>query len=232
MNTPSPDKYGAEEAQAAGRDDTAADSVADERTHQRHHEPFSTQQLVDLVMNPRDPGYEAVAARHGGHPATHWYDRPVLALGCLIVGFVLVVAYVHTHRNAPETAKIHDALVKRVHVAESRGASLATTVQRLNAQLNAERDSALSSDQSLAMTLSRGELLAGQVAVHGPGLKVVLAEPPAPSPTAGPARASRVPGATAHILSDRDVRSVVNELWADGANCVVRLFCLASIEKI
>jgi uncharacterized protein YlxW (UPF0749 family) len=171
-------------------------------------------------MNPRDPGYEAAAERRGGRPVHRWYDGPAVALGALVIGFVLVIAYIHTHRTAPETARVHDSLVKRVHTAESTDNTLAATVQKLTAQLNTERDSALSSRSGLGALLNRSEAQAGQVAVTGPGLQVSLSEPPAPSPTEGPGRASRGPGVTTNILGDHDVRAVVNELWADGAEAV------------
>jgi len=68
--------------------------------------------------------------------------------------------------------------------------------------------------------LARSQQIAGQTAVTGPGLKVTLAEPPAPTPTADPGRVGTVPITATNILSDRDVRSVVNELWADGAEAI------------
>jgi uncharacterized protein YlxW (UPF0749 family) len=180
----------------------------------------TTAQLVDLVLNPRDLGYEQAAARRGPDPAPRWYDRPAVVLGCLVIGFVLVVAYVHTHRGAPDAAKVHQSLVDRVHAAERQDASLAAGAQRLNGQLNAARSSALPTAGALKGQLARNQQLAGQTAVTGPGLKVSLADPPAPTPTAEPGRVGTVPITATHILSDRDVRSVVNELWADGAEAI------------
>lgn len=180
----------------------------------------TTQTLVDLVMNPREPGYAAAAERRGGAPAKHRYDRPAVALGAAVIGFVLVLAYIHAHRGAPEAATVHDGLVERVQAAERQDGSLASTVQKLNAQLNEVRDNALSANGALGAQLNESQLQAGQVAVHGPGLQVVLSEPPAPSPTGSPGRVGTVPIGTRNILTDRDVRSVVNELWADGAEAI------------
>jgi uncharacterized protein YlxW (UPF0749 family) len=180
----------------------------------------TTQALVDLVMNPRDTGYEAAAARRRGAPAKHWYDRPAVAIGAAVIGFVLVVAYIHTHRGAPEAAKVHDGLVKRVRTAERQDGALAATVQKLNAQLNQVRDSALAANGALGAKLNLAQLQAGQVAVKGPGLQVVLSEPPAPTPTAEPGRVGTVPIGATNTLTDRDVRSVVNELWSDGAEAI------------
>jgi uncharacterized protein YlxW (UPF0749 family) len=177
-----------------------------------------TAELVDLVLNPHERGYEVAAARRGPNPARRWYDRPAVALGCLAIGFVLVVAYVQTHRAAPEAAKVHDSLVQRVHAAERQDATLAATAQQLNDQLNRVRGSALGSGPGAE--LRRSQLIAGQVAAHGPGLQVVLSEPPAPSPTGAQERGGTVPITATHVLSDRDVRSIVNQLWADGAEAI------------
>ena len=178
------------------------------------------QLLIELVTNPRDPGYEAAAARRGGAPSRRWYDAPLVAMACAVIGFVLVLAYVHTHRAAPETAKVRQSLIARVHAAESHGNALASSARTLNNELNALRGKALTGAGALTGELDQEELLAGQVAVHGPGLQVELAEPTSSSTTAGPGRAGTVPITATHILSDRDVRSVVNELWADGAEAI------------
>ncbi len=179
------------------------------------------QLLGELIGDPRDAGYEEAARRRGGQPSNRWYDRPAVAVGALIAGFVLALAYVHAHRSAPETAKVHQSLVDRVHAAQSQADRLAATARSLNSSLNAERASALpSGGGALAAQLRREQLLAGELAVTGPGLQVVLDEPPAPSPTAQPGRAGTKPITATNILTDRDVRSVVNELWSDGAEAI------------
>lgn len=182
--------------------------------------PLDSKLLVDLVMDPRDPGYEDAAASRGGLPSNRWWDRPAVALGCLVIGFTLAVSYAHTNRSAPETAKVHSALVKRVRSAESEDNQLNSTAQHLSTQLNSLRNSALSGSSSLARSLDLAELEAGQLAVRGPGLTVTLKEPAPASPTMAP-NGSRGNAVTdGNVLTDRDVRSVVNQLWADGAEAI------------
>jgi uncharacterized protein YlxW (UPF0749 family) len=182
--------------------------------------PRVPQLLAELVSDPVDRGYEEAARRRGGRPSRRWYDMPVVALGCAIIGFLLVVAYVHTHRAAPETAKVRQSLIQRVHTAERQDTALADRARRLSDQLDSVRASALPSPGAAGAGLRRAQLLAGQVAVTGPGLRVSLAEPPAPSPTGEPGRAGTVSITATNILSDRDVRSVVNQLWSDGAEAI------------
>jgi uncharacterized protein YlxW (UPF0749 family) len=186
----------------------------------RPDRPRVPQLLAELVSDPVDHGYAEAARRRGGRPSRHWYDRPVVALACAVIGFVLVVAYVHTHRAAPETAKVRQSLIQRVHAAEHQDAVLADRARQLNDRLDSVRASALPDSGALGAELRRAQLLAGQVAVTGPGLRVSLSEPPAPSPTGAPGRAGTVPITTTNILSDRDVRSVVNQLWAEGAEAI------------
>ena len=189
----------------------------------RKNEPrrVTTQQLVDLVLDPRDPGYEAAAARHGGTAPRHWYDDPLVAVGALVVGFVLAVAWVHTHRGAPEAAAVHDQLVTQVRTAEGTVANLSHTEATLTNEVDRIRNEALSNSGALVRTLNRDQVLAGFTAVHGPGVEVTLAEPSVSStPSDGAGRPSRGPTTTAHILMDRDVRSVANQLWSDGAEAI------------
>src|SRR5206468_7414740 len=68
----------------------------------------SARLLIDLVTNTLDPGYAEAAARRTPDAPPRRYDRAAVAAGCLLVGFLLVVAYIHTHRSAPEAAKVHD----------------------------------------------------------------------------------------------------------------------------
>ena len=181
---------------------------------------ISAQLIADLVTNTLDPGYAAAAQHRGPTPSRRWFDRPAVAIGCALIGFTLVVAYIHTHRGAPAAAKVHDSLVARVRAAQDRNDGLAAQAQRLSSALTTLRDQALSGNGALSRQLDRDQLLAGQTAAVGPGLQVALTEPPPTSGSSQPGRAGSIPIGASNILTDRDVRSVVNELWADGAEAI------------
>lgn len=181
---------------------------------------LTTQLLVDLVTNTLDPGYAAAARRRGSAPGRRWIDRTAVAVGCVLVGFTLVVAYVHTHRGAPEAAKVHDRLVAKVRDAQRADDKLAKRAQQLNGELTVLRDEALSGSGGLGTQVDREQAAAGQVAVRGPGLEVVLKEPPQPTGSPSNGRGGSTPITATHILTDRDLRSVLNELWADGAEAI------------
>jgi uncharacterized protein YlxW (UPF0749 family) len=191
---------------------TSSEAPGNPRTH-----PL----LDELVQNSLDPGYaRAVARRRDTAAVSRWWETPLAAFGCLLAGFVLVVAYVHTHRTAPESQHVHDDLAARVRAAQAADESLTGRAARLDRQLAAARSRALPPNGSLAQDLSRVELGSGLLAVSGPGLVVTLTEPPAAAPSTSAGRAGTVPIAQANILTDRDIRSVVNELWHDGAEAV------------
>jgi uncharacterized protein YlxW (UPF0749 family) len=63
-------------------------------------------------------------------------------------------------------------------------------------------------------------LQAGLTAVSGPGVLVTLREPSGPTATPTPGRGGTTGIGATNILTDRDVRSVVNELWHDGAEAI------------
>jgi uncharacterized protein YlxW (UPF0749 family) len=178
-----------------------------------------TELLVDLVTNTADPGYAAAAARRGKDAPRRWFDRPAIALGCLLVGFTLAVAYVHTHRAAPEAAKVHNSLVARVKAAQASGNALEAKAQQLDSEIAKARQRVLPGT-ALGARLQRAQLLAGATPVVGQGLAVQVANPPQPTATPSSGR----PGSTAidstQLLTDRDVRSIVNELWHDGAEAI------------
>lgn len=176
--------------------------------------------LAELVYNSLDPGYAEAAARRGGTRRSRWWDSAALAIGCVLAGFILVVAYVHTHRTAPQTQHVHDELVGRVQDAQALDRSLSHRVTALQNRLATMRQNALPASGTLLQHLDQLDLAAGQVPVHGPGITVTLKEPAATSPSPVPTRAGTVPITRTNILTDRDLRSVVNELWHDGAEAV------------
>ena len=178
----------------------------------------SARLLIDLVTNTLDPGYAEAAKRRGPQPVRRRYDRPAVALGCLLIGFVLVVAYVRTHRGAPAAAKVHADLVQRVRHEQHQADRLDAQARQLNGQLGQLQQQALPPADS--RRLDTEQLAAGLIAATGPGLTVTLREPKKPAAASNGGRGGTTSIAATHILTDRDVRSVVNELYRDGAEAV------------
>ena len=182
-----------------------------------------TQLLQELLESSLDPGYQAAARRRAaaGEPAgRRWWEQSAVAFGCLLAGFVLVVAYVHTNRGAPAAQRVHDQLAQKVQAGERANDALGSRVENVQRTLARAQQQALPTSGALSRRLAQAQQAAGTVAVHGPGLSVTLREPPTSSATDAVGRGGSTPLAATNILTDRDIRSVVNELWRDGAEAI------------
>jgi uncharacterized protein YlxW (UPF0749 family) len=182
--------------------------------------PDSVRLLVELVNDHLDPGYAAAAAQRAPNAEQRWSDRLAVIVGCALVGFILIVAYITTHRGAPEAAKVHDSLVDRVRAAQDTSNELSGRVNDLQERLARAQARVLSPSGDLAKSLELARLQAGLTAVSGPGVLVTLREPSGPTATPTPGRGGTTGIGATNILTDRDVRSVVNELWHDGAEAI------------
>jgi uncharacterized protein YlxW (UPF0749 family) len=174
---------------------------------------ISSATLSELLNNTLDNGYRAAASRNR---PTRWWDGPLVWLACLAVGLLLVVAYQQTHLAAPARDAARHELITRIDAAQSSANRLEAQGKQLASQVAALRDAQLpGSDRSVRAA----EVAAGSVAVSGPGMQVELGEPTS-QPTAGTGRPGSTPQTEVAVLHDTDVRAVVNELWADGAEAV------------
>lgn len=178
--------------------------------------------LIDLISNALDPGY-AEAARQAPRPTRgrrRLVERVIVAIGCVLTGFTLAVAYVSTNQSAPQTAKVHADLVTRARAAQTGADALQKSARDLTAKVDTLRDEALGGAGSLRNQLQTVQVAAGAVAVVGPGLIVTLSNPPTPTGTTAAGRPGTTPITASRVLTDRDVRSVANQLWAIGAEAI------------
>jgi uncharacterized protein YlxW (UPF0749 family) len=192
--------------------------------------------LMALIRDPLDPGYAAAAARRSPNSAANDRAQQILAAaGAFVIGIVLVVAYSHEHRGAPRRAALHGELVAQVQAAEKVNDDLDARAQTLAKDVREARDAANPAGPDAAAALTVLEVSAGALAAIGPGLSVSLADSTTPraDPTAG--GRSGVPGSyPTGLIGDRELRSVVNTLWAGGAEAIaingVRLTVTSAIR--
>jgi uncharacterized protein YlxW (UPF0749 family) len=188
---------------------------------------MSMAMLDQLLTDTLDPGYKAASQRAA---KSRWYDGPLVWIGCAAVGLLLVMAYDQSHRSAPARAQARQELVNRIHTLGKTRQQLEDLAKQLSSDVAALRDAQLTGQQDEIRGL---EVAAGSSAVSGPGIVVKLSEPP--KPTATPAPGSGPIGAsTAAVLHDTDIRSVVNALWASGAEAIavngIRLTATSAIR--
>ncbi len=144
-------------------------------------------------------------------------DHLVCAAIMVVLGFLLVTS-VRVAPHALAGAGIGDPredLIQVVHELEARKDELERSlaarqleIASLGAQSTASRD--LAEDHSTR--IRELSMRAGLLVVHGPGLRITIADNPQPqefsSDLAGP------------IVHDYDLRALVNALWAGGAEAI------------
>jgi uncharacterized protein YlxW (UPF0749 family) len=170
--------------------------------------------LDELLNNPLDPGYR-LAWQAPPPRARRWWDGPLLWLTCLAVGLLLAISFSLQHRSAPAREEARKDLITRIERLQAAGDSLDARAKGLAGEVAGLRNAQLPGNGD---ELKRLELYSGSLAVTGPGVRVELGEPPAPTAAAS-GRPGAGPAQTA-VLHDRDIRAVVNQLWAGGAEAI------------
>lgn len=176
--------------------------------------------LVDLMTTGAlDEGYAAAAAHRRGEAV----ERPLRPRGAsgvgvvvlLAIGFLVAAAVGQLRDSRPGLLKARDALRARIVAHDKEVSDLARDVDRARAETAALRDRALGEPATGPGAL---EVVAGQVAVQGPGLRVTLDDAPGTSGDPFGSDEDRTTGG-GRVL-DRDLQRVVNALWAAGAEAI------------
>jgi uncharacterized protein YlxW (UPF0749 family) len=193
--------------------------------------------LTNVMDHSLDDGYAEAAARKkaagdSGMPKT-LRAKLGLAAGLVLAALIVTVGAAQARVAAPVVAKEREELVDRIDRETEAADKLEDTVDELRADVGARQREALkhsggSGDADLAGILS------GAVAVHGPGVKLVVNDAKEaasggdgnPRETSGFSDTGRV--------RDRDMQRVVNGLWESGAEAVSingqRLTALSAIR--
>ncbi len=181
---------------------------------------FAPSFLLELFTDPLDPGYaDAAAARAEHGPKPPW--RRVSALGLrtltlVLVGFLLAVAYREAVAAEPERTRAHAGLVDEVKAGQERTDAMQAESERLRREVTAAEQAALGGGTEQLRRVREQQAAAGLAAVTGSGVVVRLSDAPAPiDPNTG--RPSTT--AVSRVL-DVDLQSVVNALWAAGAEAI------------
>lgn len=186
---------------------------------------MSTSLLIELFTDHLDSGYAAATRRQKDEsPKARRRTTAILAAGLLLLGFVLAIAYRATLRQAPDSERVRQALVQDVRDGSALSDSLQRRAQQLSGQLSRQRDAALTASRDgdrAAAQVRRLEEAAAQRAVHGPGVAVVVGDASG-TDQVDPNTGQRVPVSVDDNgrIQDRDLQSLVNALWAAGAEAV------------
>ncbi|GAA2527628.1 MULTISPECIES: DUF881 domain-containing protein [Streptomyces] len=193
--------------------------------------------ITNVMDHSLDDGYAEAAARKkadgdGGMPKT-LRARLGLAAGLVLAALIVTVGAAQARVEAPVVAKEREELIDRIDQETEAADELEDSIDELREEVGARQREALrdsgGSDRSELVGV-----LAGAVAVHGPGVRLVVND--AEDTTAGgdgdPRSASGF--SDTGRVRDRDLQRVVNGLWESGAEAVSingqRLTALSAIR--
>ncbi|MFF5758031.1 DUF881 domain-containing protein [Streptomyces longwoodensis] len=191
-------------------------------TPARPARPDASMSLLTNVMDHSlDDGYAEAAARKqgdGGMPKT-LRAKLGLAAGLVLAALVVTVGAAQARVAAPVVAKEREELIDRIDRETEAADKLEASVDKLRDDVSARQRAALEKSGDG----DRGDLvgvLSGALAVHGPGVKLVVNDAKeASSGGNGDPRETADFSDTGRVR-DRDMQRVVNGLWESGAEAV------------
>jgi uncharacterized protein YlxW (UPF0749 family) len=139
----------------------------------------------------------------------------------LLVGLLLATAFAQTRQRASSAAAARDALVAEVEQRSAANDRAQTRLDRQRAAVQRAQREVLAlsgAGTELADQLSRLEASTGAAPVSGPGMVVRLDD--ATGDGAGSDVDPRTDVTNDGRVTDRDLQTVVNEIWAAGAEAV------------
>ncbi|MFC7884610.1 DUF881 domain-containing protein [Streptomyces sp. NPDC057376] len=193
--------------------------------------------LTNVMDHSLDDGYAEAAARKkaeggGGLPKT-LRAKLGLAAGLVLAALVVTVGAAQARVAAPALAKEREELVDRIEKETSAADKLEESIEELRGDVSARQREALEKNGDSDRSDLVG-VLSGAVAVHGPGVKLVVDD----AKDAGTGGDGQPRGASGFSdtgrVRDRDMQRVVNGLWESGAEAISingqRLTALSAIR--
>ncbi|MGY0066089.1 DUF881 domain-containing protein [Streptomyces sp. QTS137] len=207
-------------------------------TPRRLPRPDASMSLITNVMDHSlDEGYAEAAARKradggGGMPKT-LRAKLGLAGGLVLAALVVTVGAAQARVEAPVVAKEREELIERIDRETEAADKLEDGIDTLRSDVSARQREALRQSGESDRTDLVG-VLAGAVAVQGPGVKLVVNDAKDTSADGdGDARSTTGFSDTGRVR-DRDMQRVVNGLWESGAEAISingqRLTALSAIR--
>jgi uncharacterized protein YlxW (UPF0749 family) len=192
--------------------------------------------LTNLVEDSLDDGYARAAARRAAGEPPGRHGRVVLVVGLVAVGLLLTTAAVQTRQRADTVAEAGDALTAEIESRSAANDRVERALDRARARAARERRQQLrATDEGAAVErrLTGLEAVTGAGAVTGPGFVLRLDD--APTDPSGADVDPRTDQSDDGRVSDRDLQTLVNEVWASGAEAVAvngqRLTSLSAIRS-
>jgi uncharacterized protein YlxW (UPF0749 family) len=186
----------------------------------------TTPLLTRITEQSMDEDYRQVALRKGSSPQAAGPGRPRLVAASVVVvfGVLVTTAAVQTSRNADVEDASRATLISRV---DDERASVAkeqdriATLQSGNIALEDQLDATIADQQAATSRLRRLQVRTGFIPVTGPGVRIVVDDPPE--------------GDVTELVRDEHLAKLVDGLWNAGAEAIAindqRLTVLTSIRN-
>lgn len=188
------------------------------RTADGERDPAASMALLDEVLDPPiGPGYHSAAERRvaAGLTASSGSRTWLMLVICLLMGLLATVAATTLRVPDPAAAQARDQLIVRIEAAEAAGDTQSERVDVLRGEISELEQSAQdSSGPGPSVDIGRAGLLAGAVAVTGPGTIIVIEDAPRPANAAPGEQVDR------ERVNARDIQLMVNALWSAGAEAI------------
>lgn len=192
--------------------------------------------LTDLMERSLDDGYADAALRRDSDGAARtggW----VLLVGLLALGLLLSTAAAQARNRASSAEQARTALAADIEERTQVNDRAEAALDRVRDSVAAARRDALrltSEGSTLAASLTPLEAATGATPVRGPALVVHLEDAPADG-GGGADVDPRTESSGDGRVTDRDLQTIVNEVWAAGAEAVAvndrRLTSLSAIRS-
>ena len=193
--------------------------------------------LTNVMDHSLDDGYAEAAERKkaagaGGMPKT-LRARLGLAAGLVLAALVVTVGAAQARVAAPVVAKEREELIDRIDSETDAADKLEGSVDKLRDDVGDRQREALKKSGGEDQSELVG-ILSGAVAVHGPGVKLVVNDAKEAT-TGGDGNPRETNGfSDTGRVRDRDMQRVINGLWESGAEAVSingqRLTALSAIR--
>ena len=156
--------------------------------------------LARITAGSLDPAY--LAHHEKGAPKSGFLTRLTVFLFCVLLAFATVIAIRHLHQDKEDSAQETRALVEAVEARQVQVSQLESETETLETALEGLRQTG-----STAVSMGPGLLVASSLhRVSGPGLVVSVSE--------------AVTTGSNPVVGDGELRTIVNALWAGGAEAV------------
>jgi uncharacterized protein YlxW (UPF0749 family) len=194
--------------------------------------------LTELVQHPIDPDYAVAAERRRseGDRPTSPVTRGVMVAVLAVIGLITVAAVLALRAPSPDQSSAKTALLQHIRTETAA----ADKLQNGNNALRLANDK---SQADLLRLQARGQIadqiqllgiVSGSLAVQGPGLRITVDDAPGSAASAA-ADPRDQKAANQGRVQDRDLQTVVNGLWAAGAEAISvngqRLTALSAIRS-